>query len=141
MAMNDARSLIIQSPADAAEIFRAAMPLVEKEERVYVLPLDACGKVLSKPILVSVGSKDGTAGIDPGSIFREAFKADAAEIIVAHNHPSGDPAPSEADREATVRLNEGAKIVGLELLDHIIIGSRDSAHGRGFVSLAELMAE
>ena len=133
--------LIISTPADAATLFRAALPKEQKEERVFVLPLDGSGKVLAKPILVSVGHEDGTAAIDAGAIFREAFKAGAEEIIVAHNHPSGDPTPSKADYDTTVRLNDGANLVGLELIDHIILGSEASAGGTGFVSMAELMAE
>lgn len=129
----------IETAAQAAALFRAALPKEQKEERVFVLPLDANGKMLAKPLLVSVGSEDGTAAIDPGAIFRAALKSGAEEIIVAHNHTSGDPTPSKADYEATVRLNDGANLVGLELIDHLIIGSADSASG--FVSMAELMAE
>ena len=132
---------IIQTPADAAAMFRAALPKEQKEERVFVLPLDAHGKVLAKPILVSVGHEDGTAQIDAGAIFREALKAGAEEIIVAHNHPSGDPTPSKADCDTTVKLNDGASLVGLELIDHLIIGAPESANGLGFVSMAELLAE
>lgn len=132
---------IILSPADAAALFRAALPKEQKEERVFVLPLDAHGQVLAKPILVSVGSDDGTTVIDAGAIFREALKAGAEEIIVAHNHPSGDPTPSKADYDTTVKLNDGASLVGLELIDHLIVGSPESADGLGFVSMAELMAE
>ena len=130
---------IILSPAEAAALFRAALPKEQKEERVFVLPLDARGQVLAKPILVSVGSEDGTAVIDAGAIFREALKAGAEEIIVAHNHPSGDPTPSKADYDATAKLNAGASLVSLELMDHLIIGSPESANGLGFVSMAELM--
>lgn len=129
----------IDSPADAAALFRAALPKEQREERVFVLPLDAHGKALAKPILVSVGNEDGTAVIDPGAVFRAAFKAGAEEIIVAHNHPSGDPSPSKADREATEKLKAGARLVGLELLDHIILGAPESADGLGYVSMAELM--
>ena len=129
----------IQTPSDAVAVFRAALPKEQKEERVFVLPLDGSGRVLAKPILVSTGDRDGTTTIDAGAIFREALKAGAEEIIVAHNHPSGDPTPSEADRNATVRLNDGARLVGLKLVDHIIIGSPDSADGAGFTSMAELM--
>lgn len=129
----------VESAAQAAAIIRAVLPKDQKEERVFVLPLDANGKMLAKPILVSVGHQDGTTAVDAGAIFRAAFKAGAEEIIVAHNHPSGDPAPSKADYDATVRLNDGANLVGLELIDHLIIGSADSANG--FVSMAELMAE
>ena len=136
--MNDLTT-IIATAADAAAIFRAALPKEQNEERVWVLPLDAEGKMLAKPILVAVGHQDETAAIDPGTIFREAFKAGAEEIIVAHNHPSGDPAPSKADYETTSRLNDAANLVGLELTDHIIIGAPGSANGAGFVSMAELM--
>lgn len=131
----------IETAAQAAAMFREALPENQNEERVFVLPLDSCGKALSKPILVSAGHQDGTTTIDAGAIFRAALKAGAEEIIVAHNHPSGDPSPSEADHDATVRLNDGANLVGLELIDHLIIGSADSANGLGFVSMAELEAE
>ena len=131
----------ISTPSDAVAVFRAALPKEQKEERVFVLPLDGNGKVLAKPILVSTGHEDGTATIDAGAIFREALKAGAEEIIVAHNHPSGDPTPSKMDRATTIKLNDGANLVGLELIDHIILGAPESANGLGFVSMAELMAE
>ena len=129
--------LVVQTPADAAALFSAALPKVQKEERVFVLPLDAHGKVLAKPILVSVGHQDGTAVIDAGAIFREALKAGAEEIIVAHNHPSGDLTPSKADIAATKELKDLASRLGVALVDHIIIGSSSSADGIEFVSLAE----
>ena len=103
----------IETAAQATAIIRAVLPKVQNEERVFVLPLDSNGKVLAKPILVSVGHQDGTAEIDAGAIFREALKAGAEEIIVAHNHPSGDLTPSKADIEATKKLKAGAELVGL----------------------------
>ena len=128
---------IILSPADAAALFRAVLPKVQKEERVFVLPLDAHGKILARPILISVGSEDGTTVIDAGAIFREALKAGAEEIIVAHNHPSGDLTPSKADIAATKELKDLASRLGVALVDHIIIGPSSSAGGGGFVSFAE----
>ena len=125
--------IVVQTPADAAAMIRAVLPKEQKEERVFVLPLDAHGKVLAKPILVSVGHEDGTAAIDAGAIFREALKVGAEEIIVAHNHPSGNPTPSRADIAATARLQDGAELVGLKLIDHLIIGN-----GERFCSLAEM---
>lgn len=127
----------LQTPADAAAMIRAVLPKEQKEERVFVLPLDAHGQVLAKPILVSVGSEDGTAVIDAGAIFREALKAGAEEIIVAHNHPSGDLTPSKADIAATKELKSLASRLGISLVDHIIMGSSSSASGGEFVSLAE----
>ena len=137
MKANGASFVRVETPADAAALFRAALPKVQKEERVFVLPLDARGKMLAKPILVSVGYKDGTTAIDAGAIFREALKAGAEEIIVAHNHPSGDPTPSKADIAATKELKDLASRLGVVLIDHIIIGADDSACGVGFTSLAE----
>lgn len=125
--------IVVQTPADAAARFFAALPKEQKEERVFVLPLDGNGRVLAKPILVAVGHVDGTVAIDAGAIFREALKAGAEEIIVAHNHPSGNPTPSRADIAATARLQDGAELVGLKLIDHLIIGN-----GERFCSLAEM---
>ena len=105
---------------------------------MFVLPLDANGKVLAKPALVSVGSEDGTTTIDAGTIFREALTRGAEEIIVAHNHPSGDPKPSKADIAMTETLRSAAKMLGVPLVDHIILGSPNSANGLGFESMAEL---
>lgn len=130
-------SQAIETSADAAVLFRKAMPKEQSEERMFVLPLDGGGRVLAKPILVSVGHEGGTASIDAGAVFREALKAGAEEIIVAHNHPSGNPAPSKEDIAATLELKELSDKLGVDFLDHIIIGSPDSANGAGFVSLAE----
>ena len=123
----------IETAAQAAAMFRAAMPKEQSEERVFVLPLDENGKVLANPILVSAGHTDGTTTIDAGAVFREALKVGAEEIIVAHNHPSGNPTPSKADIAATARLQDGAELVGLKLIDHLIIGN-----GERFCSLAEM---
>lgn len=124
----------IETAADAAAMFRVALPKEQKEERVFVLPLDGNGNALAKPILVSVGHMDGTATIDAGAIFREALKAGAEEIIVAHNHPSGNLTPSKADLAVTRELQALSERLGVPLLDHLVIG----AEGTGdFVSLAE----
>ena len=124
----------ISTPADAAALIWAALPKEQQDERVFVLPLDANGRMLAQPILVSVGHEDGTATIDAGTIFREALKAGAEEIIVAHNHPSGNLTPSKADLAVTRELQALSERLGVPLLDHLVIG----AEGTGdFVSLAE----
>ena len=137
--MNRKSPLAIETAADAAAVIRSVLPKVQKEERVFVLPLDANGKMLAKPILVSVGHQDGTTAIDAGAIFREALKVGAEEIIVAHNHPSGDLTPSKADITATATLRESGELLGVPILDHIILGSFDFVKGFDFVSLAEAM--
>ena len=129
--MSYPKNTVITTVADAAALFRAALPKDQNEERVFVLPLDANGKMLAKPILVSVGYEDGTTTIDAGAIFRAAFKAGAEEIIVAHNHPSGNLTPSIADIEATRKLKAAAELMEVPLIDHLIIGKDD------YFSLAE----
>ena len=130
--MTQQKTSKVTTAADAAEMFLAELPKEQSEERVFVLPLDANGAVLSKPILVSVGHKDATTVIDAGMIFRAAFKADAQEIIIAHNHPSGDLRPSAADLAATEELKDLSKRLSVRFLDHLIIGRG------GFASLAEM---
>jgi len=60
--------------------------------------------------------------VEPREVLKEAIKYSASSIIIAHNHPSGNPYPSETDIKLTNRLNEASNIVGIELKDHIIIG-------------------
>lgn len=129
--------MFIETSMQAAALFRAALPKAQKEERVFVLPLDGNGKVLAEQILVSVGHEDGSVTIDAGTIFREALKAGAEEIIVAHNHPSGDLTPSRADVDATRKLGEAARLLNVKLLDHLIIGTTLG----GYTSLAEMLED
>ena len=62
--------------------------------------------------------------VHPREVFREALRRSAASIICLHNHPSGDPTPSREDIEVTRRLSECGKMIGIEILDHIIIGDK-----------------
>ena len=132
-------SVCVETAAQAAAIIRAELPKVQKEEHVFVLPLDSCGKVLAKPVLVSVGHKDGTTAVDPKEVFKAAFRAGADAIIVAHNHPSGNLMPSKADLRLTEELKSRAEWLGLEFIDHIILGPSDSTKDLDFVSLAETL--
>ncbi len=129
----------ISTPSSAASLFFAALPAEQKEERVFVLPLDGNGRVLAKPILIAVGHEDGKAQIDVGAIFREALKTGAEEIVVAHNHPSGDLTPSKADLDATAKLREAGDLLNVPLIDHIILGHTAAKDGGppAFTSLAE----
>ncbi len=127
----------ISTASEAAAAFGAEVRGAKGEERVWVLPLDATGKALSKPVVVSVG-READAKIDAGDVFRAAFGAGAEEIILAHNHPSGDLEPSKADMETTKRLREGAKLVGLVFLDHLILGAPGEDGAPAFTSLAEI---
>lgn len=73
---------------------------------------------------VSVGSLNSSI-VHPREVFKTAVMSNAASIIIAHNHPSGDITPSKEDKDITLRLKEAGDIIGIKLLDHIIIGDRN----------------
>ncbi|MFC3211825.1 RadC family protein [Planomicrobium okeanokoites] len=118
----------IRSPKDAASFLMADMTSL-KQEHFVVLFLNIKNQVLHRQTIF-VGSLNASI-VHPREIFREAVRRSAASIVCAHNHPSGNPAPSPEDIAVTKRLMEAGSIVGIELLDHIIIGDHQ------FISLNE----
>jgi DNA repair protein RadC len=118
----------IRSPADAAGLLMAEMGLLEKEH-LRALLLDTKNHVLGSPTIY-VGSVNTTL-IRVAEIFQEAIRANCAGIIVAHNHPSGDPTPSPEDVAVTEQIVAAGKLLDIEVLDHLVIG-----HQR-YVSLKE----
>lgn len=107
------------TPAAVAEYFMEEMRHKEKEE-LKVVMLDAKSAYLGD-VTVSVGTVNFTVA-SPREIFLEAFKYKAVNIIVMHNHPSGDPTPSQNDVSCTRKIREAGEILGISLIDHIIIG-------------------
>lgn len=101
----------------------------ERKEHFVALLLDARRRVISKE-LISIGTLTSSL-VHPRELFLPAITASAAAIVVAHNHPSGDPEPSPEDLALTRRLRQAGEIVGIELLDHVIV-----AGGR-YVSLKQ----
>ena len=75
--------------------------------------------------------------VHPREVFQEAVRWGAHAIMVAHNHPSGDPQPGKADIEMTKTLIEASRIMSIPLLDHLVLGAIDSADGKGYVSMRE----
>jgi len=130
-------AVCIETADDAYPFFRAAVPLAGMREGFFVLPIDAERRPISKPILVSLGHIRGTTAVEFREVFREAFKVNADAIIVAHNHPSGDPTPSKDDLQLTTALQSAANLLGVKFLDHLILGSSDCEEGRGFVSVMD----
>jgi DNA repair protein RadC len=110
---------VIQSPEDAAALLLYEMGALE-QEHLRVLLLDTRNRVL-RTVEVYRGSLNSSM-IRIGEIFREAIRTNAAAIIVAHNHPSGDPTPSPEDVRVTKALVESGKLLDIEVLDHLIIG-------------------
>jgi len=119
---------VIRSPQDGANYVMESMRHLN-QEHLAALFLDTKNQIIHKRTIF-VGSLNSSI-VHPREIFREAVKRSAASIICVHNHPSGDPTPSKEDIHVTKRLVEAGKIMGIELLDHIIIGNRK------FVSLKE----
>ncbi|MCK4329123.1 DNA repair protein RadC [candidate division WOR-3 bacterium] len=100
-----------------------------KKEHFVVFYLDARNQEIKREI-ISVGSLNANL-VHPREVFEPAVRNLAAQIILAHNHPSGDPEPSEDDLEINKRLVESGKILGIEVVDHIIVAKN------GFVSFKE----
>lgn len=111
---------LIQSPADAAALLLPKMSLLEQEHLVVLL-LNTRNRLLGEPVQVYCGSLN-TALIRTGEVFRVAIKVNAAAILVAHNHPSGDASPSPEDVAVTRALIEAGKLLDIELVDHLILG-------------------
>jgi len=111
------KEIYINSPEDI--IKELAHIKENKKENFVVLYLDARNKLIYKET-VSIGSLNANL-VHPREVFEPAVRYLAAQIVLAHNHPSGDPEPSEDDLEITKRLIESGKILGIEIVDHIII--------------------
>ncbi len=109
----------VSSPKDAANILMEDLRYFDKEH-FRILLLDTKGNVLSVEE-ISVGSLSASI-VHPREVFKVAIKKSSASIILAHNHPSGDPTPSDEDIRITKRLCDVGKLVGINVLDHIIIG-------------------
>lgn len=104
-------------------------------ENFYVLYLNARVRVTGHT-MVARGTLDGVLA-SPREIFRGAIVANAAAIVVCHNHPSGDPTPSALDIAITSQLISAGKLLGINLTDHIIIGAADGQRTKDFTNLRE----
>ena len=118
----------IRSPADAANLVMTEMGLLEQEQ-LRVMLLDTKNRVLTTKTVYQ-GSLN-TSLIRVGELFRDAIRANCASLIVLHNHPSGDPAPSPEDVAVTRQIVDAGKLLDVEVLDHLVIGRQR------FVSLKE----
>lgn len=118
----------IRSPEDAASFLMQDMTSLQQEHFVCLF-LNVKNQVLHKQTIF-VGSLNASI-VHPREIFREAVKRSAASIICSHNHPSGVPTPSPEDIDVTNRLYEAGQIIGVDLLDHVIIGDHQ------FISMKE----
>ncbi len=109
----------ITSPREAAELLMpefSARPV----EQFGLLLLDTRHRVIRATVL-SVGSIDGTA-VQPREVFRQALMASASAVVLFHNHPSGDPQPSGEDVELTRRIAAAGRLMGIDVIDHVVLG-------------------
>ena len=113
-----------QGPDDVIRHVEATMRYLPREE-FHVLLLDTRNRII-KTVRISQGGL-AAAVIHPRDIFREAVKANAASIVLVHNHPSGDSSPSQADIESTRKFTELGKMMGIPVLDHVIVGAESSS--------------
>jgi DNA repair protein RadC len=109
----------IRSPDDVAKLMMADLRY-ETKEHLYALILDARNQVRQRR-LISTGTLTESL-VHPREVYKEAIRFSAAAIVLVHNHPSGEPTPSPEDIATTKRLTEAGKILGIDLLDHVIIG-------------------
>lgn len=109
--------ILFTSPKVVAEYLQKSIGR-EKKEHFVMLHLDSKNNLIKQD--VSIGTLDASL-VHPRELFKAAIQASTAQVIVAHNHPSGEPEPSREDIEITIGLKEAGKIIGIEVLDHIIV--------------------
>jgi DNA repair protein RadC len=128
-------SPILDSPERIADYFREQHREWDVERFLAVL-LNTRRKLIRVED-ISTGLLD-TILVHPREVFKAAISANAAAVVLVHNHPSGDPTPSEADIRATRDLIRAGNLLKIEVLDHVILGRRTTENGRDYASLREL---
>ena len=125
--LQNKKAVLIMSPED---VWREMADLRDnKKEHFVVFFLDIRNQKIKRQV-VSIGTLNANL-VHPREVFEDAIRHNSAQIIVAHNHPSGDTEPSDEDLQITHRLKKAGEILGIELLDHVIVA------GEGWLSLKE----
>ncbi len=132
---HQSESPVLDNPESIVQLLRD-QNLVKNVETLQVLLLNTRYKLIRVED-ISDGTRD-TLLVDPGAIFKRAIEAGASSIVLVHNHPSGDPAPSEADIKVTRDLIRAGKLLRIEVIDHVIIGRATAARAKDYASLREL---
>ena len=121
LAPDELKSHKVTDPETAYRIFKTVLTPGDDKENLYVLLLNNKNRPICEPLRISRGTADSAPAF-ARDVFKEALKWGAVAVMVAHNHPSGDAAPSKADFKFTERLVELAKIAEIRLLDHLVLG-------------------
>jgi DNA repair protein RadC len=126
----------LDRPEKVVEYLRSAFDENPVQEAFYCVYLDRKNHPLARH-MITLGTATSTLAA-PREVFRGAILAGATALIIAHNHPSGDPAPSAADIQITRVMRESAKIIDIDLLDHVIVGdAKADPQGTGFYSFRQ----
>jgi len=126
----------LSTPTRVVDYLKSAYADNPMQEALYVILVNRKNRPLGR-ILITLGTLTSSLA-HPREVFRPAILAGAAAVIVSHNHPSGDPAPSAADVTVTRNLRDAAKILDIEMLDHVIVGDKDGdPSGNGYYSFRE----
>jgi DNA repair protein RadC len=129
-------SPLLDTPEAVANLMREDVRL-RNAEIFQVLLLNTRRRLIGEPIKISDGTLD-TILVHPREVFKSAIAANAAAMVLVHNHPSGDPTPSEADIKVTRDLIRAGQLLKIEVLDHVILGRASDERARDYVSLREL---
>jgi DNA repair protein RadC len=125
----------VRHPEDAARLLRASVRTLDAE-MFWVLLLDAKNCLKGRPVNISKGLLDASL-VHPREVFREAIRSATAAVVIAHNHPSGDPSPSSEDIRITRQMIEAGNIIDIKVLDHVILGKAGAAGEKDYVSMRE----
>lgn len=127
---------VLSNPPQVLAYMRSAYEQSPLQEAFWIIPLDTKGHPLGR-LMISLGTLNASL-VHPREVFRAALLASAASFVASHNHPSGDPAPSRADIQITHTLREAGTLIGVELLDHVIVGHPEAdPTKRGYFSFRE----
>jgi DNA repair protein RadC len=129
-------SPVLDTPDAVANVMREDSRL-SNAEVFQVLMLNTRRRLIGKPVKIADGTLD-TILVHPREVFRPAIEASAAAVVLVHNHPSGDPTPSEADIKVTRDLIRAGQLLKIEVLDHVILGRATQERPKDYVSLREL---
>lgn len=134
--VSQGEKVVLTKAPTVVEYLRTAFDGYPTQEVFYAVYLNRRNRPLGRHLL-TVGTLTSTL-ISPREVFRGAILSNAAALIVAHNHPSGDPSPSRADISVTTQLKEAARIMDIDFLDHIIVGTKDGdPQGTGLFSFRD----
>lgn len=132
--MRETSPIEVRTPADChRELSPLCAPLAQ--EAFFVITLNTKYRVIDRH-LISLGIVDACL-VHPREVFRRAVMDNASAVVLAHNHPSGDTSPSREDIKLTRQLIEAGRIMDIEVLDHVVIGTPNDRNPAGFTSLRE----